>query len=133
MNGEETEIGGKTYRLGSLDAMKQFHVTRRLAPVLARLREAGADADGGDIMAVLLTAVGELSDADSEYVIKTCLAVCSRQIEGGAGYAAVVRGGQFMFGDMTMPDMLQLTWAVLQANLADFFTAFRSNSGAPAT
>lgn len=124
MTGEEIEIDGQSYMLGQLDAMKQFHVTRRIAPVLAKLREGGDH----DIMSVLIMAIGELSDVDSEYVVQTCLAGCRRKQAGDAGWAMIYRHGQLLFQDITMPAMLRLTWATLQANLADFFTGLRSGS-----
>lgn len=122
---EEIEISGHSYRLGKLDAMSQFHVTRRLGGVLAAIR---SGSEGGDILAILMQAIGELSDADTEYVIGKCLSGCMRRQEGDAGWAPVFRHGQMMFADIAMPDMLRLTWATLQANLSDFFTGLRSGS-----
>lgn len=125
MDTEEIEISGRTYRLAKLDAMTQFHITRRLGGVLAAIR---AGREGGDVYAVLMQAVGEMSDEDSEYIIGRCLAGCLRKQDGDAGWAAVYRHGQMMFADIAMPDMLRLTWATLQANLSDFFTSLRSGS-----
>lgn len=122
---EEIEVNGYSYRLTKLDAMSQFHVTRRLGGVLAAIR---GGSEGGDILAILMQAIGELSDADTEYVIGKCLTGCMRKQDGDAGWAPVFRHGQMMFADVTMPDMLRLTWATLQANLSDFFTSLRSGS-----
>lgn len=125
MDVEEIEISGHAYRLAKLDAMTQFHITRRLGGVLAAIR---GGADNGDILALLMQAIGELSDADTEYVIGKCLTGCMRKQDGDAGWAAVYRHGQMIFSDIAMPDMLRLTWATLQANLSDFFTSLRSGS-----
>lgn len=122
---EEIEVNGHSYRLAKLDAMSQFHVTRRLGGVLAAIR---GGSDGGDILAILMQAIGELSDTDSEYIIAKCLTGCMRRQDGDAGWAPVFRHGQMMFADIAMPDMLRLTWATLQANLSDFFTGLRSGS-----
>jgi len=122
---EEIEVNGYSYRLAKLDAMSQFHITRRLGGVLAAMRDG---AEGGDILSVLMQAISELSDADSEYIIAKCLNGCMRRQDGDAGWAPVFRHNQMMFADIAMPDMLRLTWATLQANLSDFFTSLRSGS-----
>ncbi|WP_298165115.1 phage tail assembly chaperone [Novosphingobium sp.] len=122
---EEIEIGAHTYRLAKLDAMTQFHIIRRLGGVLAAMRDG---AEGGDVFTVLMHAIGEMSDADSEYIIAKCLNGCTRRQDGDAGWAAVFRHGQIMFADISMPDMIQLVWATLQSNLSDFFTGLRSGS-----
>jgi len=122
---EEIEIGAHTYRLAKLDAMTQFHIIRRLGGVLAAVRDG---AESGDVFTVLMQAVGDMSDEDSEYIIGRCLTGCTRKQSGDAGWAAVFRHGQLMFADIGMPDMLQLTWATLQSNLSDFFTGLRSGS-----
>jgi hypothetical protein len=122
---EEIEVGGHSYRLAKLDAMTQFHITRRLGGVLAAIR---SGSESGDVLAILMQAIGELPDADCEYVISRCLTGCMRRQDGDAGWAPVFRHSQMMFADVTMPDMLRLTWATLQANLSDFFTSLRSDS-----
>lgn len=126
MAAEEIEISGHSYRLAHLDAMSQFHVTRRLGGVLAAIR--GGTEEDVDVLSILMQAIGDLSDADTEYVIGKCLTGCLRQQEGDTGWAAVYRNGHMMFADIAMPDMLRLTWATLQANLSDFFTGLRSGS-----
>lgn len=122
---DEIEVNGHSYRLAKLDAMTQFHITRRLGGVLAAIR---SGSEGGDILAILMQAIGELPDADCEYVISRCLSGCTRRQEGDAGWASVYRHNQLMFADIAMPDMLRLTWATLQSNLSDFFTSLRSGS-----
>lgn len=122
---EEIEIGAHTYRLAKLDAMTQFHIIRRLGGVLAAVRDG---AESGDVFTVLMQAVGDMSDEDSEYIIAKCLNGCARRQDGDTGWAPVFRHGQMIFSDILMPEMLQLTWATLQSNLSDFFTGLRSGS-----
>lgn len=159
------ELGGHVYRIGRLTPMKQFHVARRLAPLLQSLvmetsgavdemvqagiglpgslgsaakepakdqdaptegDEAGADEESGTMRQLmsyigpLLMKLAEMSDEETEYVLKTCLSACSRQQE--RGFAPVVTAqGDFMFMDITLVEMLNLTREVVQTNLADFF------------
>lgn len=115
----EVQAGGKTYRVGKLDALLQFHVMRRLAPVLPKL----AAMQGNDLAAALepiAQGVAGMTDADSEYIIKTCLSVAERKQPGG-GWAALTVNGAMMFEDLDMAAMLTLVWHVLQHNLSGFF------------
>ena len=133
-----TEIDGVTYRIGKLNAIQQFHIARRMAPVLAVLGESvGAlvsllpkpgqqvgdtELPDGVIPALASAAevMAQMSDADSEYVIYTCLGVVARK--QGEVYAPILGPQrQFMFSDIEMPAMLQLTFAVVKDNLGSFF------------
>lgn len=128
----EIEFEGATYRLASLDPMTQFHVTRRLAPVMAAFRasvEASAekaDESGGAIMAGIMSALNEMSDADAEYVIGRCLTECRRK--NGEAWAKVWAGGRLMFDDIGMPGMVRLTFETIRENMADFFSGPSSSS-----
>ena len=117
-------IAGNNYKTTKLDAFKQFHVSRRLAPALWALAGAASSDKGGDDSALMALepvarAVSQMSDEDSEYVLKACLSVCNREQNGG--WAKVMNGnGQMMFQDIDMPAMMQLTFAVIQDNLGNF-------------
>lgn len=147
------ELGGHVYNVDKLDVMRQWHVARRLAPAVWALsrsagnvmREALPDAvtpslDGvvkalkgledGALMGMLVNAAGPLvdvfahmSDADSEYVINTCLSVCARQVGDTGWMPAYVEGSGMAFHDMTLPEMLQLVMAAVQHNVGNFSRA----------
>jgi hypothetical protein len=150
------EVFGHSYSFGSLNAMQQFHVMRRLYAVSAGLGEGfsklqekgGAKAleeqvtnpeatrsvDLLEIMGPLLRAVGQMSDEDVEYVINTCLSVVEREIPGGTGWAKVMpQPGMIMFQDIKMPQMLALVWWTLRGNLSGFFLDLLSGLPAPET
>ena len=116
----EIEVNGKEYRLAKLNAMTQFHVSRRIMPVLASM------AGEGDVMTKILHAVGELTDEDSEYVIGKCLTGCLRK--NGDTWAKVYNAGNFMFEDIGLGEIIRLTMATIEENLSDFFTGLRSIS-----
>ena len=134
----EFEVAGVIYRAGKLEAFKQFHVVRRLTPIFAALKNLKfvEDAETGvkklDLantdIAPIAEALGSLSDEDSEYIINTCMNVCQRRQE--AGWMKVRSNNVFMFQDIDMNILLQLTWNVITENFAGFFSeAPRQNSG----
>lgn len=138
------EMNGKNYRVGKLNALAQFHVTRRLLPALAtagiglaQLKEMeGLD----DLMALaipLSDVVSKMSDADSNYIIFTCLQVVSREevVEPGkpGKYAPVVSGNQLMYSDIDMMQMLRLVAEVVKDNLGGFLTVPGDETNLPST
>lgn len=145
---EET-ISGTTYRIGKLTAKQQWNVIRRLGAVLATAGPAFAslekatattpDGDGNSLavsvdldtmfsaFGPLASALGDLSDEASDYVIGVCLSVC--YMNRGATWAAVATPrGEIMFSDITLPVMLQLTMLSIQESMADFFAAIPGSS-----
>lgn len=117
----EFELDGATYQLAKMPAMTQFHVSRRVVPVMAALD------GGGDTIAKLMGAISGLSDEDAEYVIGKCLADCRRK--SGDTWARVYVSGNLMFEDIGMPGMIKLTFETLRENLTGFFTGLPSGSG----
>lgn len=123
-------IKGEEYRIGKLDGFTQFHVARRLAPALWALASATGGKPVKDLdtaKAVLAVApvadvIAHMSDADSNYVLNACLNVCKRKQKEGW---QVVLGapGRFMFEDIDMPVMVQLTVSVVRLNLSNFSDA----------
>lgn len=129
----EKEVHGHVYRFGRLDAMKQFHVTRRLAGLLAGLSgtlpqaATGGQPDperlGMAALGPLADALAKMDDDAAEFVIHTCLGAVTRKQGKDGGWARVSVDGSLMFQDIGMPAMLTLVWHVLQGFLPDFFGA----------
>lgn len=128
----EITINGQTYRIGRLDAMSAFHVARRLVPVLSAMGVSlvrivsEQSPDGklteGDLMAIMEPVMGviaKMSNEDVEFVIMTCMGVLQRKQKDA--WQRVLNGKSFQFQDITMPQMIQLTVAVVKENLSDFF------------
>jgi hypothetical protein len=151
----EVTLGGATYRVGQLNARKQWNVTKRLLKPLAEIGKIGANKTPpktvseaepetapettpqdffDQVSGPLADAISSISDADSDYIIDTCLAVCDRQ-QGTTEvkiWAPLMRGGNLMFQDLDMPTMLGLTIAVLKENLQGFFSSDQPASSASA-
>lgn len=138
MNATTIEIGTDVYRVGALTPMQQFHVFRRLAPLIASVQNEISDAvsapstlaDGADetqvkdefgqrVMHVIARVISTLGDTDVEYIVNTCLAVVSRK--QGDRFAPVVAGNRLVFADIDMATMLRLTSTTIQENLGGFF------------
>jgi len=138
----EFEAGGQTYRAGILDVKRQFHVTRRLSPLLVGLLESGimdrvkaqkkegmkpedlfallAEVDLGPLLKSVTTGLSTLPEEDVDYVLNACMRVVERkQITGG--WAPLMRGDLLMFEDLDMQVMLQIVWQVLEHSLSGFF------------
>jgi hypothetical protein len=132
---EELEVNGTWYRTGKLDAFKQFHLFRKLMPLFsgmgetaaARIARAAAEAGASDNLigwasfGPVAQAIADMTQSDSEFIIKTCLAVCQRKSPAGQWVRLATPQGDLMFEDIDLTVMLQLSFAVIQDNLAPFF------------
>jgi hypothetical protein len=125
MSSLEFTHAGQNYKAGKLDVFAQFHVTRRLGPLLPELvGVAKGLKDDSDTMAVLeplARIAASMKDADVEYVLHNCLAVVSRQQPGGAWAKVQSSPGVLMFEDIDMAAMLGIVWHVLRHSLSRFF------------
>lgn len=133
----EKTISGHTYRIGKMPARTQFHVLRRLGPILTSLERLPAilaaaktsEMEERDKIAVFGSALGPLAsalssmpDADLDYVINCCLGACHRlQPDGKAAPVLAMDGVGIMFADIDMPAMLGLTMATIEENFVNFF------------
>lgn len=128
----EFEVDGHTYRSKKMNARTQFHVMRRMAPILAPL-QAVASGDMSGSLVALAEAIGSLSDEASDYVLDRCLEVVERK-QGEGGWAKVkLDGGPAMFADIDLMALLQIAANVLRDNYAALFQkglALQSNGGA---
>lgn len=116
----DVELNGVEYRLEKIDARRQFHVMRRLSPMLAELSEAVSGGKGSDeILSPLANALSKMTDADADYCLMTLLVGARRK--QGTTWSKVVVDNQLMFADISMADMLQLAFKAFQLNFDSFF------------
>jgi len=127
----ELQIDDHVYRIGKLDALSQFHVARRLAPVMAaiggKVVELASSNPGMPqdewmmtLFAPVADAVSRLTDDDSNYIITTVLSVVYRQQD--EKWAPVQVNKRMMFLDIDMQLMLRLTVESIKGNLGSFFS-----------
>ena len=121
-------VNGQEYRAGKISAREQFHIVRRLAPVLS---EAAPMAQKGGLEALpaLANALAAMPDESADYVLFGLLRAVQRKEPQGMGWSAVCVGDSVMFADVQddMATMLQLAWHSLKHNLAGFFAALPSD------
>jgi hypothetical protein len=124
----EITVGEYTYSIGKLDALKQFHVARRLVPVLAAFTRIGEapTSEGLGVKALLpiAEALSKMSDEETEYIINTCLSVVQRQDSGKL--QRIMLQGRFVYEDIKMPDMIKLTSETIMENMGDFFAGLQA-------
>ena len=150
----DKKIGQYTYRLGKMDARKQFHVLRRISPLLVSMealpqlfaiimakRKEGQPMPEEDAGMILISAaqpfvkaMAKMEDTDLDYVINACFAVSARlTADGKAQPLLAMDGASFMFADLTMADMLLICFHSVEENHGSFFDLIPSVSGPPET
>lgn|SRR5574343_859419 len=140
----EFTIGNHDFRAEKLDAFKQFHVSRKLAPIIptlipvfVKIAKDGASLTDisayGELLAPFAEGMAAMSNEDSEYVISVCLSATKRKV--GDNWAPVWSnsGKVLMFDDMDLGDMIQIVLKVVQDSLGNFIRGLlMSQTGSPA-
>lgn len=133
------EIAGQHYQLAKLNALTQFHVARRLGPILAtmgvslQMLRSGMKLELDDFVSLLtpvMDIMSKMPDEEVNYILFTCLGVCKRK--SGEAWAPVLASGNLiMFSDIDLPTMLQLVVAVLKDNLGPFLMGQSDGPSSP--
>lgn len=126
----EITIAGHTYRYGKLNAFQQFHIERRILPLVLTAFPVffGNGADDGDgivsfrdVMArsrPLADVLSKMSDEDADYVTSTCLSIIQRK--QGMEWVSLMSDGRLMFDDLDAFETVLLCFFVIRRNLANF-------------
>lgn len=143
MNEGTFELNGTRYKTNKISPMKQFHIVRRIGPILSDLMPAMGDiakslkATGtqpekidfdqiAKFVSPIMSGLSKLDDADSELVLYGLLSGVERNQMGAWSY--VSDGKTLMFQDLDLPAMLQLAGRSFMFNLSGFFSALPSTS-----
>lgn len=136
---QDFDIGGRKFKLGKIDAFKQFHIVRRVGPILAdmlpALKDIAKAAKGGPdeseemkldqiskFVGPIMEGLSRLSDADADKVLFGLLSAVEVQ-HGGGSWAKVSNGTMLMMQDLELPVLLQLAGRAFMFNLSGFFAA----------
>ena len=106
---------------GKLNVHEQLNLARKLGSAIAVVEGMTDPANEGKDKAILsVLMLANVSDSDSDFIVKKCLSVVTRR--QATSWAKVqTADGHMMFDDMTLSTMLELTVAVIEENLGDFF------------
>jgi len=136
-------IGDRAFKVSKINAMKQYHIVRRIAPILSEMLPAMKDIakiksstemsqddqldQAAKIAGPIMMGLSKLSDKDSEFVLYALLsAVEIRQAEGN--YAFIVRDSMLMFENLELPILLQAAGRSFMYNMAGFFDVLQRGS-----
>jgi len=132
------EINGIEYTIGRLNAVDQFHVSRKIAPIVPKLMPIIAEVAKGDLAKVIdslseeengdlkelqpladalspfMDAIAQMPEEDVNFIIFKCLSVAKR------GGAVVCRNNSIMFDNLGMTELLPLVIATIRLNLGNF-------------
>lgn len=127
----ELEVAGHRYQVSKLDVIKQFHIARRLGPVLVvagvtvdMLRQ-GMRVDANDLVAMagpVMQVVSQMTDEESQYILLSCLSACKRLEASSWAPMVTPDGKQLLYQNMELPEMLRIVCEVLKVNLGNFLT-----------
>lgn len=117
----EFDIEGHTYRANKMPAREQFHITRRLLPVISAL--AGSKQDESIMLDQLVSAIGKMSDTEADYVLFGILKHVERKVGQGMGWSKVSTETALMYDDITMPAMMQIAFRCFKHNMGGFMDA----------
>jgi hypothetical protein len=141
----EFEISGQRYRAEKLDAFKQLHVSRKIAPIVPKLLPMFLKfAESGDAMKADLTgmaqafeplaqALADMPDADCEYVFNACLGVVARNQQGNWASVWNQNAKSLMFDDIDLGQMTQIAVKVIWDSLGPFISGLLANKAAGQT
>ena len=131
-------IGSTEYKTGKIHAFKQFHIVRKMAPILKDLmpmasKLAKIQKSGGTMedlsedqmlesMAPIVEGISKLSDKDAEWVLVNLLTCVEVKQEHG-NWAKLANENGMMFDNIELPVLLQAAGRAFMFNLSGFFTA----------
>ena len=130
------EAAGKKFKIGKLDALRQFHIVRRIGPLLAEVMPAIAGVaqtktDGmnesqkleefAKIAAPIMAGLSKLSDSDADYVLFKLLSVVEVHQPEHSYWAKISTDSALVMQDLELPVLLQCAGRALMFNLSGFF------------
>lgn len=141
----EFDLNGITYRIGKLSVFDQWHLSRKVAPIIPTLipvfvklqKSSGGNPLSGDLsgMAELITPFAEgiaaMDNESSEFILSTCLGAVQRK--QGDTWAPIWsnRGSVCMFDDIDLGTMIQICFRVIKESLGPFFKGMLSGQSTP--
>lgn len=140
MSEREFSIDARKFKLNKIDAMKQFHIVRRIAPllreflpVMGTIAKAKVDLMSDEqkldefakIANPLIEGLSKLSDADADFVLYRLLASVEVEQPEFRSWATIATEAGVKVQDLELPILLQCAGRALMYNLSGFFSSLR--------
>jgi len=110
------QVNGIDYKSGKLNAKQQFHIVRRMAPILSGV----VGKSEGDVLNGIATALASLNDVDADFVLFGLLGCVERKDSTG-GWGKVSTGENLMYQDIDLVAMMQIAMKAFEGNFSAFF------------
>ena len=135
------EINGKQFKLSKINALKQFHIVRKIGPILSDMvpvlqkiakenTESKSESEklesAGELAGPIMLGLSRLSDKDAEFVLFNLLAAV--EMNQGSNWARISNGEVLMFDNLDMPTMLNAAGRAFMFNMSGFFAALQRGS-----
>lgn len=147
MSDREFKAGERNFKLLKVDAMSQFHIVRRIGPLLAEIMPAMAKvkSDGKDlakltedekfekfaeILSPLFAGISKLTDADADYVLFRLLSAVEVEQPEHGSWTRVASHQGIKMQDIELQVLMQAAGRALMYNLSGFLALRPQKSGA---
>lgn len=144
MNERDFTIGQRQFQLSKIDPFKQFHIVRRLGPILGDIipvaqKIKAIQVDGEKSQEQMLNEIGmlakplmkgfsELSDDDANLILFGLCSSVSMHQEQFKTWAKISDGKRLMFEDLDLSELLQIAGRAFMYNLSGFFNSAHQTS-----
>lgn len=134
------ELNGRKFKMSKIDALKQFHVARRISPILADILPAmkSLQSVGGNfeslpndekldkiasVIGPFIKGFAQLSDKDAEMVLFNLLQAVEVQQLPTKNWAKIANDTMIMMQDLDLSILMQVAGRAFMFNLSSFFPA----------
>jgi hypothetical protein len=137
MSERDFSAGGHEFKLNKIDPFKQFHIVRRLGPILGdiipvaqKIKGVLSDTEQTEeqkfemiamIAHPILNGLSKLSDVDSDKVLMGLLSAVEIKQAPAGNWARIVRDDSLMIQTLDLPVLLQAAGRAFAYNLSGFF------------
>jgi len=139
MNERDFQVGDREFKLSKIDPFKQFHIVRRLGPILGDIipvaqkikgklsgDSTGSEEDKFQAIAELakpvMDGISKLSDEDANRVLLGLLNSVEMKQQPKGNWARIARDENIMIQDLELPVLLQVAGRAFAYNLSSFFS-----------
>lgn len=151
----EFTLGEGTYRINKLNAFQQFHLSRKVAPIIPtlvpvflKLQKSAKPKEGSDeqaaqnplsgdigsmaeMMQPFADAIAHMPDETAEFILSTCLSAVKRKQADGWFDVWSSNQNVCMFDDIDLGVMMKLSFRVIVESLGPFLRGMLTGQGTP--